>query len=86
MTIDNLLNHRFCDSVQIDELVNEALKLVKADDQKLVDENEFKMLLLEILGSLMLQLQEKPTSVSSNSVVHEPRNLSMSFLKPTTSA
>jgi len=57
---------------QMDELINNVLKMLEADDGKLVKEEEFKKLMVEILGNIMLQLEGKPLSVSANSVVHEP--------------
>lgn len=56
----------------MDVVVSEAFKMVNADDGKLVKEDEFKKLLTEILGSIMLQLEGNPIAISSNSVVHEP--------------
>ncbi|KAF5182447.1 Calcium-binding ef-hand family protein [Thalictrum thalictroides] len=67
---------------QMDNVVNEVFKMVGADDGKLVEESEFKLLIKEILGSIMLQLQGNPISVSSNSVVHEPQPFSSSLLTP----
>lgn len=52
-----------------------------ADDGKLVKEEEFKKILTEILGSVMLQLEGNPVSVSTNSVVHEPLASSSSLLQ-----
>ncbi|XP_072986332.1 uncharacterized protein [Typha latifolia] len=57
---------------KVDAVVNEAFRIVNADDGKMIDEAEFKNLLTEILGSIMLQLEGNPIFVSSNSVVHEP--------------
>lgn len=57
---------------QIDKVVNEGLKMMNADDGKLVKEDEFKKMMTEILGSVMLKLEGNPISVSSNTVVHEP--------------
>ncbi|MCI56465.1 calcium-binding EF-hand family protein, partial [Trifolium medium] len=51
-------------------------------DAKLVKEDEFKKILTEILGSIMLQLEGNPISVSSNSVVHEPLGSSSTLLQP----
>lgn len=59
----------------------EAHKLFKADDGKLVNEDEFKKLLIEVLGSIMLQLQGNPISVCINSVVHEPIASSSTLLQ-----
>lgn len=69
---------------QVDAVVNDALKLVNADDGKIVDEAEFKKTLTEILGSLMLQLEGNPISVSSNSVVHGPLESSSTLFPPST--
>ncbi|KAL3539049.1 hypothetical protein ACH5RR_002415 [Cinchona calisaya] len=71
--------------VQIDKIVNEAVKMLDADDGKLVKEDEFKKILTEILGSIMLQLEGNPVSVSTNSVVHEPLASSSTLLEPTAS-
>ncbi|KAL5223647.1 hypothetical protein ABZP36_010286 [Zizania latifolia] len=67
---------------QVDAVVNEAFKMAKADDGKAVDESEFKKLLTEILGAVMLQLDGNPTSVSTNSVIHEPMSTSSTLLSP----
>ncbi|XP_062200928.1 uncharacterized protein LOC133903530 [Phragmites australis] len=67
---------------QVDAVVNEAFKMAKADDGKAVDEAEFKKLLTEILGAVMLQLDGNPISVSTNTVVHEPMSTSNSLLSP----
>uniref|UniRef100_A0A0A9D639 Uncharacterized protein n=1 Tax=Arundo donax TaxID=35708 RepID=A0A0A9D639_ARUDO len=57
---------------QVDAVVNEAIKMANAGDGKVVDEAEFKKLLTEILGEVMLQLNRNPIFVSTNTVVHEP--------------
>lgn len=66
----------------MDKVIGEVFKMVSADDAKLVKEDEFKKILTEILGSLMLQLEGNPISVSSNSVVHEPLGSSSTLLQP----
>ncbi|KAL1190230.1 hypothetical protein V5N11_016619 [Cardamine amara subsp. amara] len=66
---------------QMDTMIMEALKMVNGDDGKIVKEEEFKKTMAEILGSIMLQLESNPISVSSNSVVHEPLT-SGTFLPP----
>lgn len=66
---------------QMDASVNEAFKMMDADDGKIVKEEEFKKILTEILGSVMLQLEGNPVSVLSNSVVHEPLDSSSSLLQ-----
>lgn len=68
---------------QVDAVVNEAFKTAKADDLKAVDEAEFKKLLTEILGAIMLQLDGNPIAVSTNTVVHEPMSTSSTLLSPT---
>ncbi|RCV43294.1 hypothetical protein SETIT_9G282800v2 [Setaria italica] len=68
---------------QVDAVVNEAFKMAKADDGKVVDEAEFKKLLTEILGAIMLQLDGNPISVSTNTVVHEPMSAPSPLLSPT---
>ncbi|KDP27600.1 hypothetical protein JCGZ_19605 [Jatropha curcas] len=67
---------------EIDKVVGEALKMMNADDGKLVKEDEIKKILTEILGIVMLQLEGNPISVSSNSVVHEPLASSSTLLQP----
>uniref|UniRef100_J3LM13 EF-hand domain-containing protein n=1 Tax=Oryza brachyantha TaxID=4533 RepID=J3LM13_ORYBR len=57
---------------QVDAVVNEALKMVNADDRMTVDEAAFKKLLTDVLGAVMMQLNEHPIFVSTSSVVHEP--------------
>lgn len=53
---------------QMDRVVSEIFKMVAADEGGVLKQNEFNKLLLEILGSLMLQLEGNPISVSSNAV------------------
>lgn len=66
----------------MDKAVEEALKMMDADDGKMVKEEEFKKILTEILGSLMLQQEGNPISFSSDSVVHEPLDSAPSLLQP----
>ncbi|KAI4299900.1 hypothetical protein L6164_033321 [Bauhinia variegata] len=70
---------------EMDKVIGEVFKMINADDGKQVKEDEFKKLLTEILGSVMLQLEGNPISVSSNSVVHEPLGSSSSLLQPDSS-
>ncbi|WRX15470.1 hypothetical protein QQP08_007957 [Theobroma cacao] len=67
---------------QINKVVADVFSMINADDGKMVKEDEFKKLLAEILGSIMLQLEGNPISVSSNSVVHEPLASSSTVLQP----
>ncbi|KAI0500820.1 hypothetical protein KFK09_019037 [Dendrobium nobile] len=67
---------------QVDDVVNEASKMVNADEGKLVNEEEFQQLMKEILGCIMLQLEGNPIFVSSNSVVHETLNSPSTLLPP----
>ncbi|KAH0638291.1 hypothetical protein KY290_038052 [Solanum tuberosum] len=68
--------------VALDVLAPSAgLPPIGAVDQ-MVKEEEFKKLLTEILGSMMLQLEGNPVSVSTNSVVHELLASSSMFLQP----
>ncbi|XP_031285078.1 uncharacterized protein LOC116143768 [Pistacia vera] len=57
---------------QMDKVFGDAFKMVNADDGKIIKEEEFKKILTEILGSIMLQLEGNPIPISTNSVVHEP--------------
>lgn len=66
----------------MDKVIEDGFKMVNADDGKMVKEDEFKKLLTEILGSIMLQLEGNPISVSTNSVVHEPLASSSTLLQP----
>ena len=66
----------------MDKLLVGVFKMVDPDDRKAVKEDEFKKLLTEILGAVMLQLEGNPISVSSSSVVHEPLACSSSLLTP----
>ncbi|KAK9287070.1 hypothetical protein L1049_015479 [Liquidambar formosana] len=70
---------------QMDKVVTDVFKMVDADDGKIVKEDEFKKILTEILGSIMLQLEGNPISVSSNSVVHEPLATPSTLLTPSAS-
>ncbi|CAA7403483.1 unnamed protein product [Spirodela intermedia] len=67
---------------QVDAVVNEALRTLNADDGRRMREGEFKKLMTEILGTIRLQLEMNPISVSANSVVHEPLAASSSTLLP----
>ncbi|XP_051144330.1 uncharacterized protein LOC127260592 [Andrographis paniculata] len=67
---------------QMDTIMNEALKMAESGNGKTVKEDEFKKLLTEVLGSIMLQLEGSPVSVSINSVVHEPLASSSTLLQP----
>ncbi|EEF28347.1 uncharacterized protein LOC8258929 [Ricinus communis] len=68
---------------EIDKVVGELFTMMNADDGKPVKEDEFKKMLTEILGSIMLQLEGNPIPVSTNSVVHEPLASSSTLLQPT---
>ncbi|CAM8987166.1 hypothetical protein QQ045_006908 [Rhodiola kirilowii] len=57
---------------EIDKIIVEALTMIKADDGKSVTVDEFKKLLTEVLGSIMMQLEGSPIAVSLNFVVREP--------------
>jgi hypothetical protein len=66
----------------VDAVVNDAFKMVNAEYGNPVDEAEFKKLLTEVLGAVMLQLDGKTISVSSNTVLHEPMSTPSSLLSP----
>lgn len=66
----------------MDKIIIEACKMLDADDGKMVKEEEFKKLLTEVLGSMMLQLEGNPVSVATNSVVHEPLASASTLLQP----
>lgn len=70
---------------QMDIVVNDAIKMMNADDGKVVKEEEFKKIMAEILGSIMLQLEGNPILISSNSVVHEPIASASTLLQPPSS-
>ncbi|XP_028765717.1 uncharacterized protein LOC114723664 [Neltuma alba] len=57
---------------EMDKVIGEVFKMIDADDGKTVKDDKFKKILTEILGSIMLQLEGNPISISSNSVVHDP--------------
>eukprot|EP01018_Ginkgo_biloba_P039391 Gb_01411 [translate_table: standard] len=54
---------------KMDRVVSEIFKMVEADEDRVLNQKEFNKLMLEILGSIILQLQGNPISVSSNAVV-----------------
>lgn len=66
--------------------MNEVFKLVTVEDSNVVAEDEFKKIMKEILGGIMLQLEGNPISISSNSVVHEPLTSPYVLLPPTSSS
>jgi hypothetical protein len=70
----------------VDAVVNEAFKMANADDGKAVDESEFRKLLTEILGAVMLQLDGNAIAVSTNTVLHEPMSTSSTLLSPSPSS
>lgn len=59
----------------------DVINMTNADDGKLLKEDEFKKILTEILGTIMLQLEGNPISIYSNSVVHEPLASSSTILQ-----
>lgn len=67
---------------EVDTILNEAFRMVKADEGKSMNEEEFRKTMAEILGCIMLQLESNPIFVSSNSVVNEPLASSSSLLSP----
>ncbi|WJX36295.1 hypothetical protein P8452_24190 [Trifolium repens] len=69
---------------EMDKVISEAFKMVNNADNKsvMIKEEEFKKILSEILGSIMLQLEGSPIAISSNSVVHEPLSSSTTLLHP----
>ncbi|XP_062176961.1 uncharacterized protein LOC133881908 [Alnus glutinosa] len=67
---------------EIDKIVRDVFKMMDADAVKMVKEDEFKKVLSGILGSIMLQLESNPISVSTNSVVHQPAASSSTLLQP----
>ncbi|XP_054778964.1 uncharacterized protein LOC129286897 isoform X1 [Prosopis cineraria] len=77
-------NHVY--DLQMDKVIEEVFKMIDAHDGKTVKDGEFKKILTEILGSIMLQLEGNPISVSSNSVVHEPLGPSMLLQPPRSEA
>lgn len=67
---------------QMDKIIAEALKMLDADDGKILKEEEFKKIMAEVLGIIMLELEGNPVSVSTNSVVHEPLTSASTLLQP----
>lgn len=67
----------------MDKVIDQVLKMVDADNGKGVGEDEFKQLMKEILGSIMLQLEGDHILISANSVVHEPLSSPSVLLPPT---
>ncbi|GFP85957.1 hypothetical protein PHJA_000739500 [Phtheirospermum japonicum] len=59
--VKRLLSNRF-ELDKMDTIMSEALKMFDAGDGKTVKEDEFKKLLTEVLGSIMLQLEGNPVS------------------------
>lgn len=69
---------------EMDKVISEAFKTMNNGDDKkmMIKEEEFNKILIEILGSIMLQLEGSPIAVSSNSVLHEPLSASSTLLNP----
>ncbi|XP_031493802.1 uncharacterized protein LOC116259931 isoform X1 [Nymphaea colorata] len=59
---------------QMDAITGEVFKMVKAEEGSTLNQEEFNQLMLEIISSIMLQLEGNPVTVSSNAVVNEPLN------------
>lgn len=57
---------------QMDNVIDEAFKTLNATETKMVEEEEFKKLLTEVLANMLSQLEDSPITVSTNSVLHEP--------------
>ncbi|GLJ13681.1 hypothetical protein SUGI_0218090 [Cryptomeria japonica] len=55
---------------QMDEIISEVFKMVRADEGGVLNENEFNKLMLEILATMMLQLEGNSIRVSSVEVVN----------------
>ncbi|XP_057500972.1 uncharacterized protein LOC130785004 [Actinidia eriantha] len=71
---------------QMDKVIGDVFKVLDADDEKVVREDEIKEMLAEILASIMLQLEGNPISVSTDSVVHEPLASASTLLQPSSSS
>ena len=56
-------------SMQMDNVVNEAFKMIDEDATGRVDKDQFNKCMLEVLGALMLQLEGKPIGVKSSAVI-----------------
>lgn len=69
-------------TLQMDQVISESCKTFDVDDGKHVKEDEFNKIVTELLGSIMLQLEGNPISVSTNSVVHEPLTSTSTLLQP----
>lgn len=59
--------------VQMDTVVNEAFTVLDADAGGSVDRQDFDKSLLEVIGSIMLQLSGKPIGVQSSGIVPPQR-------------
>jgi hypothetical protein len=58
---------------EMDNVVNEAFKVLDADAGGSVDRQDFDKSLLEVIGSIMLQLSGKPIGVQSSGIVPPQR-------------
>ncbi|KAL2490640.1 Calcium-binding EF-hand family protein [Abeliophyllum distichum] len=67
---------------QMDNITTEALKMFEMHDRKMVNEEEFKKLLTQLLETIMQHLEANPISVSINSIVHESDTSSSTVLQP----
>ncbi|KAF3794920.1 hypothetical protein EJ110_NYTH04603 [Nymphaea thermarum] len=57
---------------QMDAATAQVFEMVKAEEESTLNREEFNKLITEILTNLMLKLEGKPVTVSSNAVVNEP--------------
>ncbi|XP_057813381.1 uncharacterized protein LOC131027362 [Cryptomeria japonica] len=58
-----------CECMQMDEVISEVFKMVRAGEGGVLNENEYNKLMLQVLGSIMLQLEGNSIHVSSVEVV-----------------
>lgn len=54
---------------EMDNVVNEAFKMIDDDATGRVDKDQFNKCMLEVLGALMLQLEGKPIGVKSSAII-----------------
>lgn len=69
---------------EMDRIVEEAVGMMNGKMMMTVKDEELKKMIIQVLGSIMLQLEGGPVLVSTNSVVHEPLVSSSSLLHPST--
>lgn len=56
---------------QVDDVLQQIFEKFNLDDGESISQEDFEKCMMEVLGSLMLQLEGKPISIKSSKIVDE---------------